>query len=130
MFNIVTHNGRITITSLKTGEHRVISVYTSKSGKNIGKRYVAIKKVESDTSHYPADHQFNYFRFAEVKDGKVVVFSRDPFFRTLGNMIAHPNQYTDKAKYQFEGKCRVCNRPLTHPDSILSGIGPHCAGKK
>jgi len=28
-----------------------------------------------------------------------------------------------------EGRCIRCNRKLTHPDSILSGIGPECALK-
>lgn len=27
------------------------------------------------------------------------------------------------------GKCGVCGRTLTHPDSIASGIGPVCASK-
>lgn len=28
-----------------------------------------------------------------------------------------------------EGRCCRCGRKLTHPESILTGIGPECAGK-
>lgn len=29
----------------------------------------------------------------------------------------------------LEGRCSVCNRPLTDPDSIRLGIGPTCGGR-
>lgn len=32
-------------------------------------------------------------------------------------------------KFQHEGKCCVCARPLTNPESIESGIGPECRMK-
>lgn len=28
------------------------------------------------------------------------------------------------------GRCRICNRKLTHPDSVATGIGPECAGTR
>ena len=28
-----------------------------------------------------------------------------------------------------EGQCGMCGKPLTHPTSIASGLGPICAGK-
>jgi hypothetical protein len=28
------------------------------------------------------------------------------------------------------GRCRCCNRKLTHPDSVATGIGPECAGTR
>jgi hypothetical protein len=28
------------------------------------------------------------------------------------------------------GRCRICNRRLTHPDSVATGIGPECAGTR
>lgn len=27
------------------------------------------------------------------------------------------------------GRCLVCSRKLTHPESVAAGIGPVCAGK-
>lgn len=32
-------------------------------------------------------------------------------------------------RFQHEGKCCVCGRPLTNPESIEMGIGPECAGR-
>lgn len=32
-------------------------------------------------------------------------------------------------RFQHEGRCCVCGRPLTNPESIDAGIGPECAGK-
>lgn len=39
--------------------------------------------------------------------------------------------YWFEAGYRLHlaGHCVVCNRKLTHPDSIKSGIGPTCAGR-
>lgn len=28
------------------------------------------------------------------------------------------------------GRCFICNRTLTHPDSVATGIGPECAGTR
>lgn len=36
---------------------------------------------------------------------------------------------TPLMQFRHEGKCCVCARPLTNPDSIDAGIGPECAGK-
>jgi hypothetical protein len=32
-------------------------------------------------------------------------------------------------RFQHEGRCCMCARPLTNPESIDAGIGPECAGK-
>jgi Family of unknown function (DUF6011) len=37
--------------------------------------------------------------------------------------------YAKGYRLHAETVCRVCNRKLTHPESIKSGIGPECAGK-
>lgn len=42
------------------------------------------------------------------------------FLRNVG----HP-----RVEFRHEGKCCRCGRPLTHPESIDSGIGPECAAK-
>jgi hypothetical protein len=38
-------------------------------------------------------------------------------------------QLPDKLEVWHEGRCGRCNRPLTDPASIASGIGPDCASK-
>ena len=32
------------------------------------------------------------------------------------------------ALFEHEGRCAVCARPLTNPESLERGIGPYCAG--
>ena len=37
------------------------------------------------------------------------------------------NTLTEALEFWHEGKCGVCGRKLTNPESIASGIGPVCA---
>lgn len=39
------------------------------------------------------------------------------------------NEGESLIRFQHEGKCCVCGRPLTNPESIDAGIGPECASK-
>lgn len=49
------------------------------------------------------------------------------FLRTLART---PHDQTPaQVIFRHEGKCGRCGRPLTHPESIDSGIGPDCAAK-
>jgi hypothetical protein len=38
-------------------------------------------------------------------------------------------QSNDSIEFRHEGRCCVCSRPLTNPESIDAGIGPECASK-
>lgn len=37
--------------------------------------------------------------------------------------------FTASAYGMFTGKCGICGRPLTDPESVGRGIGPDCLGK-
>lgn len=39
------------------------------------------------------------------------------------------NDQPSEIRMQHEGRCCVCGRPLTNPESIDAGIGPECASK-
>ena len=47
-------------------------------------------------------------------------------------MVMYPDHYEQQhgIEYQFASTCRVCNRKLTTPESIESGIGPICGGRE
>lgn len=129
LFNLATHNGTVTITSLKTNQHRVITVRTARKGKWAGHRFVSIKCVEADKEHF-GDYPYNYFSFGEVVDGKVKVRHQvrdNKFFQQLAAMLNEPQNFEKSAGFQFAGTCIRCNKKLTHPESIRSGIGPDCA---
>ena len=53
-----------------------------------------------------------------------------PSFRSFSWAWAHLNRgnIPEQLTIQHEGKCCVCSRRLTTPESISSGIGPICAG--
>jgi hypothetical protein len=44
-------------------------------------------------------------------------------------LICNGDKLPEGYKIQHEGKCGVCGRPLTTPESVESGIGPVCAGR-
>jgi hypothetical protein len=46
------------------------------------------------------------------------------FERLMNNKLPH------YISIYHEGKCARCNRPLTVPESILSGFGPECLKRK
>lgn len=121
MFDLRSHNGTITVQSLKTGEHRTFKVSTVRHGALEGKRIVSML--------VGADNENDYQGFGFVDDRGISVWQRKrtSFFETVANMLAFPDNWQDKARFLFEGRCRRCNRKLTHPESIDSGIGPECA---
>jgi hypothetical protein len=50
-----------------------------------------------------------------------------PSFKGLNWFLKHIGH--PRVEFRHEGKCCRCGRPLTHPDSIDSGIGPECAAR-
>lgn len=117
-FNIATHNGIITMRNPATGEHRTISIATS--------RHTGDRLVQLLTG---CDNERDYKSFARIVDGECKVFwaLRDSeFYNAIANILNHPERFVGRLEFMLEGKCRKCNRRLTNPESIESGIGPEC----
>lgn len=125
MFSIKTHNGEITIKNRNTGDHRTFAIKTQAEDARFapGKRVAYLLSGPSD---------YSGFGFVNA-DGTISVWKSkrgSGHFETYARMLAHPERYEGKgAEYMFAGTCRKCNRQLTNPDSIESGIGPVCAGR-
>ena len=47
----------------------------------------------------------------------------------INRHISSGNSDLNKAKFYHEGKCCVCGKTLTSPESIKDGIGPTCKNK-
>lgn len=47
-------------------------------------------------------------------------------FRWLVNAIRNPESLRGKVHLFHENKCCQCGQPLTHPESVYTGIGPVC----
>ena len=139
-------NGRFTIVSGATGEHRTFQIKTviandqmppdAFCNKMAGKRIVSLLTGPDNESNYEG------FGFAE-DDGISVWWKRrggkfDQYARILwrfaieGQFNPESGRITVDSVSGYmlcEGKCVRCNRTLTHPQSIESGIGPVCAGR-
>ena len=51
-------------------------------------------------------------------------------FEWVWNVLSKKSQKAlDRIEFWHEGRCAVCGRKLTVPESIKSGIGPVCEGR-
>jgi len=133
-------NGRYTIESTQTGEHRTFWVrrQDDKAEFAPGKRIVYLLTGSQN------DDLDCYTPFAFVDDGGIRVWaskakpgarpgsdgSRWIQFADLLWTLALDGAFSPWADKGFrilmEGACVRCNRPLTTPESIRLGIGPIC----
>jgi hypothetical protein len=130
---IIRFNGRFTINSPRGG-HKTFQIKTAKGGKLKGKRILSrfFGRENTDDRQYEGfafvtDTAVNLWgRFLGSKDHKVYV-------AMLIDMVAKgAESHYVKMGYELlmETRCRCCNRPLTNPVSIKTGIGPECAGRQ
>lgn len=125
-FEIKTHNGIITMKSMKTGEHRTFRIRTMKQDSKFlpGKRVVELLQGP--------DNESDYRSFGMIgDDGRVYLWKKhqgQAFYVWVASALQSPEHYVDRVEFSFEGRCRRCNRLLSDPDSVASGIGPTCSG--
>ncbi len=127
-------NGRYTIQSAQTGEHRTFWIRTQPKDAEFapGRRVLALLtgSQNDDWDHYTG--------FAFVDNGGIQVWRSKAEKSQLWGQYADMlwtlaldgafSTWTEKGyRIQQEGQCCVCNRPLTNPESIRTGIGPICA---
>jgi len=105
---IFTHNGRFTIKSLRTGEHRTFQVHTQAedAGFAPGKRILSLL-IGSDNAN-------DYQQFAFVDDFGIHVWTKKrteaflAFKRMLENLTAH--EAAGRVEVHAETLCRRCNK--------------------
>ena len=133
----VIHNGRYTVQNTRTGEHRTFSVKTQKDNARFapGKRIVALLTGPNNEDDYKG------FGFVDGSGRSIAVWSskrgttgKRSHFEWYANMlvdlICGGTEWAARGYVVLvERTCRVCNRTLTEPESIRSGIGPICAGR-
>jgi hypothetical protein len=78
----------------------------------------------------PTEGRWAGYTFIKVQAGSEYhrLPSRATENNVLGRIAADPKRATIDYGHQL-GRCGVCNRTLTNPDSIADGIGPICAAK-
>lgn len=133
----VVFNGTYTIHNTATDEHRTFSVRTQADDARFapGKRIVALLTGP--------DNEEDYDGFAFVDDRGVYVWrkkqgvagkptSYDVFAAMIWSLATRgevSEWFSRGYRLLMEGRCIRCNRKLTHPDSIKTGIGPECAAR-
>jgi len=127
-------NGIYTIKSSKTGDHRTfkISTQSEKAEFAPGKRVVSLFTGSDNT----ADEHYTGFAF--IDDNGIAVWTKkqaDGLWTKYADMLwtlaldGAFSPWADKGyTIMGEGRCIRCNRLLTEPNSIKTGIGPICAG--
>jgi len=134
-------NSVFTIKSLKTNKHFTYKVSRNKEGNS---PYFVRVLAGPDNQSWDASQYIGFLprywksnaraegkEFLVVgKKGKAMAPSFKALYYVLLNLL-HSGDEDSLEDRQFEimheGHCCRCNRALTHPDSIKTGIGPECA---
>jgi hypothetical protein len=127
-------NGHYTIKSSKTGDHRTFKIHTQcdKAEFAPGQRIVSLLTGSEN------DADSSYTGFAFIDDQGIHVWAKkrgEGLWEVYADMLwtlsldGANSRWAQKGfTIMGEGRCLRCNRLLTTPDSIASGIGPVCAG--
>lgn len=130
----VIPNGTFTVMSAQTGEHRTFKIVPARNNKP---RWVMLMTGP--------DNENSFTSFALINDDNrhIRVFVKyrgapgnpsiyEEYARLLECMLKRENDefYTERG-YTIEGskRCARCGRKLTEPQSLVTGIGPVCAGR-
>lgn len=127
-FNFSVHDACVTILNPATGQHRTFCIETQSDDASFapGKRVVSLL-IGPNRSEWS---DWQSFAFATDQGIKVWRSYGGTDFERFANMLENPIKWQAKgAEYMAEIACRRCGRPLTHPESIQTGLGPICAGK-
>jgi len=122
--NIRTHNGIVTVRNPNTGEHRTFKVATQPFQAKFaaGRRIVYLltgPDNESDWQGWGFVNEFGIRPWQRFGD----VYRK--YASLLWNQEAAESAWG--MEFMWAARCRICNRTLTTPESIESGIGPVCA---
>jgi len=118
------YNGTYTINS-PTGVYRTFKIRT------VGKR----SKMKEGTRIISIKEGHGYVGFGFVNEKNIFVWNKmkDSFHTACADMIVDFSENPSGNKWVARGvefllskRCKVCNKKLTTPESVESGIGPVC----
>lgn len=124
-------NGKYTIQNRESGVHRTFRIKTQPKDARFapGARIVSVMNGTDNQSHYK--------RFGFVNDKGIFIFKSlrdnkdyDGYARMLWSLLATPESVLHQ-RYSIDQSlhCLRCNRELTTPESLRTGIGPVCEGR-
>lgn len=127
-FDLATHNGFITVLNPASGEHRTFRVRRRPDDSKFapGKRTVGLLTG--------SDNESDYRDFGFVgDDGRIWLWKKhrgQKAYEWFARCLSNPERFTHLVEFNFEERCRRCNRQLSTPESCARGIGPDCAEKE
>lgn len=129
--NLATHNGILTVKSNATGDHRTFRIRTQPADARFapGERIVSMLGGQDNGRDY---RPFGFVKALAAGRVAIAVFKRlrGGQFDALARMLEAIGEHeaAGRVALNFEGRCRKCNRRLTTPESVASGLGPICSG--
>jgi hypothetical protein len=123
--SIKTHNGTITIANPNTGEHRTFKVHTQPEDSKFapGRRVVSLLTGPNNVE------DFTPFGFV-LTDGSIQLWQRynTKTYQAFASLLERPETSQQRwgMTYLWSARCRRCNRTLSTPESITSGLGETC----
>ena len=119
-------DGWYTIVGPKGG-HRTLRLTTIEDGDSVKQWLAYLNGADNENSYLTVGtvhgNEVRLFRKNEGKYQDIVAAARF-LIRNAANIGEYGRQYALRS-----GRCYVCNRKLTTPESIAAGIGPVCAAK-
>lgn len=132
------HNGTYTIRNRVTGDHRTYRIKTQKddarfapgkrilqilTGPNNERDFTGVAFLDDDRVYVWTKKRGTQFEVLATMFYAIVTNA----FLNAANRTPEWSRWQDRYEVLIEGTCVRCNRKLTHPESITSGIGPECA---
>jgi hypothetical protein len=125
---VLAGNATFTAVSKKTGTRFTFKVSQPDDTKP---HFVALMNGPDNENSYC--FMGTIFNGMDYRHGKKARVGMDaPSAKAFEYIWNHRNDATlpEKVEIHHEGKCCCCGRKLTTPESVVSGIGPICAGRK
>ena len=137
---IAIFNGSHTFVS-PTGQHRTVDIRTAgERSKLKGKRVIALLTGPDNTSDFTGfgfveGERIIVWRSKRGTDGpsayeKLATLIEQIIAREQGHPVENEPEWVPQFEHLVEGRCIRCNRKLTNPESVKSGIGPECASRE
>lgn len=122
---ILAGNARVTLESVKTGARFTFRVRQ----KDDGFYFVSVLTGSDNEADYTYLGTIRGGRYAHGRKSRICAAapSAKAFEWAWPRLAA--GSVPDGLRVWHEGRCGRCNRPLTVPESIASGLGPECAGR-
>lgn len=118
-----------TLRSNRTGRHFTFKISAPKGEKDSKVRFVSVLAGPDNTS--------NYRYVGMIRDGRLVPTRASKYspaaqcFRAFDwALVALRKGNNTELDVFHHGRCCQCNRKLTHPESIETGVGPVCGGRE